>query len=62
MDAATSALGTETVQASANAYPTTVTGTGAVSGLNVWGEIIPNQTPNYSTISTTQTPNWSEVA
>jgi len=28
----------------------------------VWGEIDESQTPSYSTISETQTPNWEEVA
>tara|TARA_R110000744_G_scaffold353803_1_gene460152 strand:+ start:86 stop:556 length:471 start_codon:yes stop_codon:yes gene_type:complete len=32
------------------------------SGVNVWGTVVDTQNPNYSIISTTQSPNWSDVA
>ena len=33
-----------------------------ITGVNVWGLVDTSQTPNYQTISTTQSPDWSEVA
>ena len=30
--------------------------------LLIWGLVDTSQTPNYSTISTTQSPDWSDVA
>ena len=41
---------------------TGVAGTTGLAGVNVWGLIDDSQTPNYSIISTTQNPNWKEVA
>jgi len=64
LGAATGALGDETVQASANAHldNTNILATGVIADILVWSLIDDSQTPNYSAISTTQTPSWSEVA
>ena len=48
--------------AEANIYPTSVNATGNLGSILVWGLIDDSQTPNYSTILTTQNPSWSEVA
>jgi len=62
--AGTSALGTETVQADANMSVDNenVLATGQITDLLVWGLVDDSQTPNYSTVTTTQSPNWSDVA
>ena len=33
-----------------------------ITGVNVWGLVNTSQTPNYQIISTTQSPDWNEVA
>ena len=58
----TSGLGTVTPQANADVDVTGIAGTTGLTGVNVWGLIDDSQTPNYSIISTTQNPNWEEVA
>jgi hypothetical protein len=50
------------ISAAANVFPTEVNATGTLGNILVWSLIDDSQTPNYSTISTTQTPSWSEVA
>jgi len=62
LSGATSSLGNETVQANADVSITLdglITG---FTGVNVWGNVNTTQTANYSTITITQVPNWSEVA
>ena len=47
------------------AYTVTATGQiGAGTGevFPTWGQIIPSQTPNFSTISPSQTPSWENIA
>jgi hypothetical protein len=39
-----------------------VYGTGGTGFLLVWSEIVPDQTPSYSTISPSQSPDWKDVA
>ena len=46
------------------AIPVVVTGvsaTGETSNVNVWGLIVPSQTPNWSGITPSQTPNWTSL-
>ena len=59
--ASTGQIGDLTPQASAGASVTGVEGTGAVSQLQVWGKIVPSQTPNYTEVTETQDPSWTEV-
>ena len=49
-------------KAGAKAHPTGQSITTGIGTVLVWGEIDESQTPSYSTISETQTPNWEEVA
>ena len=49
-----------------------LSGSGMVAGSNVgagtggvfpvWGQIIPSQTPNFSAISPSQNPSWTDIA
>ena len=59
---ATSSLGTSTVAISISVAVTGVTATGFTGEENVWGRVVPNQTTTYSTITVSQTPNWSGIA
>ena len=43
-------------------FPAGVSATGGTQKVNVWGLVDDSQTANYSDVSTTQTPNWQEVA
>ena len=59
----TSALGS--VDLSANADVTIAEGfelTSALNSVNVWERVGRNITTTYTSVSTTQTPNWQEVA
>ena len=61
--AMTSALGS--VDASANADVIITEGfelTSALNSVNVWQRVGRNITTTYTAVSTTQTPNWQEVA
>ena len=58
----TSTLNSVTAQANADIDVTGNQVTTGLTGVNVWGLIDDSQTPNYSTINTTQNPNWKEVA
>ena len=58
----TTSLGNETTIAQAVVLPTGVEGIGQTTIVNIWGLVDDSQTANYVEISTTQTPNWSEVA
>ena len=71
--ASTGQIGDLTPQASAGVSVTGVEGTGQISQLLVWGNIVPgqdaewaaiddSQTPGWSEINDSQTPNWKEVA
>ena len=62
LNAATGSLGTVTTDAEANAYPTGQSATGSVGTVLIWSRIDESQTPNYTTITDTQTSNWEEVA
>ena len=62
--AATGAVGTESVTAAAGVDITgeSILGTLGQTGVNIWGLIDTSQSPSYSIINTSQTPNWEEVA
>ena len=53
---------TETAGGGISLGVTGVEGTSAVSSVSIWSEVDPSQTPNYQAISTTQTPNWTDIA
>ena len=57
---------TVTSRGKANVYVTGVSATGVVALLIdfpvVWGQIIPSQTSNFSAISPSQTPSWTDIA
>ena len=62
MDAATGAVGTLSLSASAGIDVTGINATGNLGAVLVWGELIPDQTPSYSTISPSQSPDWKDEA
>ena len=62
MDAATGAVGTLSATSDANAYPTGISATGAVSNLLIWGEIDVSQDPDWTGITDSQSPGWTDVA
>ena len=62
LGAATGSVNSVSPSAAANIFPTEVNATGTLGNILVWSLIDDSQTPNYSIISTTQTPSWSEVA
>jgi hypothetical protein len=41
--------------------PTGIEGTGAITGVNIWGQVDDSQTPNYQQINDAQTPTWTSV-
>ena len=53
---------TETAGGGISLGVTGVAGTSALSSVSIWSEVDPSQTPNYQAISTTQTPNWTDIA
>ncbi|MCG3771466.1 MAG: hypothetical protein JW384_02652 [Nitrosomonadaceae bacterium] len=57
-----SSLGSVSISASANVYPSGIAATGYIGSPNVWSIIDTNQTPNWQTTSTSQTPNWLPIA
>tara|TARA_R110001606_G_scaffold100736_2_gene221352 strand:- start:826 stop:1443 length:618 start_codon:yes stop_codon:yes gene_type:complete len=65
---ATASVNSATVDSSgeANIEVTGVFATGLVSSVTdfpiVWGQIIPSQTPNFSAISPSQNPSWTDIA
>ena len=65
MTASVNSATAETV-GTANVEVTGVSGTGLVTAITdfpvVWGQIIPSQTPNFSAISPSQDPSWTDVA
>ena len=64
--AGTSALGSVSTTRGDKAFVTGVSGTGLVTAVAdfpvIWGQIIPSQTSNFSAISPSQTPSWTDVA
>ena len=54
--------GTVDPDAKAVVYATGIQGEALLKSVQVWGLINTDQTPNYATISGSQTPNWEEVA
>jgi len=60
--AMTSALGSITAVGHANIALTGLYGTGEITNLLIWGLVDDSQTPNYSEVSSTQTPGWEDVA
>ena len=61
MEAATGAVGDVSAIITISISVTGVEATGAVSQLQVWGKIVPSQTPNYTEVTETQNPSWTEV-
>jgi hypothetical protein len=59
--AVTSGLGTPTVVAKANAITVGVSLTASPGAIFVWGEIDDAQTPSYSEIATSQSPNYTSI-
>ena len=48
-----------------NIYTITIDGVSAITevgSMNIWQEINTSQTPGYGVISTSQTPNWTQIA
>ena len=60
--AGTSAVGTVTLIQKHNISVTGVAGTGLVGTVNVWGQIIPSQNSQFSAITVSQTPSWTNIA
>jgi hypothetical protein len=60
--AGTTGLGSVTLIAKAVVAITGLEALGKIKTVNVWGLVNDAQTPSYSDVSTTQTPNWKEVA
>tara|TARA_R100001377_G_scaffold17947_1_gene9201 strand:- start:164 stop:490 length:327 start_codon:yes stop_codon:yes gene_type:complete len=60
--AGTSAVGSVTVIQKHNISVTGVAGTSAVGSVLVWGQIIPSQNSNFSGITVSQTPSWTNIA
>ena len=55
-------MGSVTTIAKAVVLPTGVEADGQTTIVNVWGLVDESQTANYTEISTTQSPDWSQVA
>ena len=60
MTASTHAL--QNVTGDANVYPDGIEAIGSAGQVFMWSQILPYQNPNYSTITPSQTPNWTEAA
>ena len=58
----TSAVGSVTLIQKHNISVTGVSGTSAVGSVLVWGQIIPSQNSNFSAITPSQTPSWTNIA
>jgi len=59
---ATGSVGSVSVIAKANVSPTGVAATGQVGQPLVWGRIVPDQNPSYTSINPNQSPGWTEIA
>ena len=57
----TSSLGDITATTHVTIAVTGLAGTGNISQLLVWSEIIPGQDAEWAVIDDSQTPNWSEI-
>ena len=60
--AGTASVGTATSVGDANANVTGLSATGSVGSVLVWSEIIPSQNSNFSAITPSQTPSWTDIA
>ena len=60
--AGTSALGSVTTTADSDNPVIGFGLTGSVSSVLVWGQVAQNVTTTYTPVSTTQSPDWQEVA
>ena len=60
--AGTSAIGTVTTTEFHNISVTGLSATGSVGSVLVWGEITPSQNSNFSAITPSQTPSWTDIA
>ena len=60
--AGTASVGSVTVEGDANANVTGLSATGSVGSVLVWGEITPSQNSNFSAITPSQTPSWTNIA
>ena len=60
--AGTASVGTATSVGDANANVTGLSATGSVGSVLVWGEITPSQNSNFSAITPSQTPSWTDIA
>ena len=60
--AGTSAIGTVTTTEFHNISVTGLSATGSVESVLVWGEITPSQNSNFSAITPSQTPSWTDIA
>jgi len=60
--AGTASVGAVTSEGDANATVTGLLATGSVGSVLVWGQIVPSQTSNFSAITVSQTPSWTNIA
>ena len=58
----TSAVGSVTTGAESNVTVTGNVGTSALNTVNVWGLVAQGVSTTYTSVSTTQTADWQEVA
>ena len=59
----TGSIGSTTITGDANVSVTGVSATGEIGELEQpWGLIIPSQTSNFTGISPSQTPSWTDIA
>jgi hypothetical protein len=59
--AMTSALGSLTVTTHVSIALTGVYGTGAISQILVWGDVVPGQDPEWGVIDDSQSPSWGAI-
>ena len=60
--AGTASVGTVTSTGDANATVTGLSAAGLAGSVLVWGEITPSQNSNFSAITPSQTPSWTDIA
>ena len=60
--AGTASVGAVTSEGDANATVTGLLATGSVGSVLVWGQIIPSQNSQFSAITVSQTPSWTNIA
>ena len=61
-DALTSGLGSITAVGHANITLTGLYGTGEITSVLVWGNVVPGQTTSYSEVNPSQEPDWVDIA